>query len=107
MTPGCGAIRIADPYPGMASRAGLGRKKNVVAKSRAASNSGAGDDCRTLPDLHVVPDLYQIINHAPGARDGSEPKEAAVSVPLPRSFTPARRSRWSKGAGSIAQGLHR
>src|SRR4029077_403497 len=51
------------------SEAALTANHDTVAKLGAAGDADLGYEDTTAPDLHVVPDLNQIINHRAGADD--------------------------------------
>src|SRR5215469_4053969 len=60
----------------MARHPGLPSDHHIVAEPRAAGNPDLRHHDATAADLHVVPDLHQIINHGARADDRIRPSAA-------------------------------
>src|SRR5579864_2237989 len=60
----------------MAGEAALTADLNEVADPGTAGDTDLGHDDTTASNLHVVPDLHEIINHGAGSNDGIGPGTA-------------------------------
>src|SRR5579875_1207349 len=60
----------------MTCQAALASYHDIIAEPRTAGNANLRDDHAAAPDLHVVPDLHEIINHGTRADDRIRPRAA-------------------------------